>query len=67
MVGKGANLSERLQILKFEVLGTKKYGLHVRGRNRRLPDYCGIDLGHGLNTTMENTRSARWRSAKDEG
>ncbi|KAF2572922.1 hypothetical protein F2Q70_00005799 [Brassica cretica] len=46
-----------------------KYGgdLHGRGRIRRLPGYRGIDLVRALNNTMENTRPARWRSAKDEG
>ncbi|KAA8534974.1 hypothetical protein F0562_029977 [Nyssa sinensis] len=30
---------------RFEVWGTKGYGLQVRGRNRRLPGYPVIDLG----------------------
>ncbi|KAL4589623.1 hypothetical protein LXL04_002531 [Taraxacum kok-saghyz] len=34
---------------RFDVWGTKGYGLHVRGRNRRLPGYKAIDLGRGLN------------------
>ncbi|XP_073296647.1 subtilisin-like protease SBT6.1 [Primulina huaijiensis] len=38
---------------RFEVRGTKGYALHVRGRNRRLPGYAGIDLGGGLNFTRE--------------
>ena len=46
--------------------GLKGNNLHVRGRNRRLPGYLGIDLSRGLNNTVENTRPARWRSAKDE-
>ncbi|KAG7555853.1 Peptidase S8/S53 domain [Arabidopsis suecica] len=49
---------------RFEVWGTKGYNLHVRGRNRRLPGYHGIDLGRGLNFTLENTRPTRWRSAE---
>ncbi|KAG7609793.1 Peptidase S8/S53 domain superfamily [Arabidopsis suecica] len=52
---------------RFEVWGTKGYNLHVRGRNRRLPGYHGIDLGRGLNFTVENTRPTRWRSAKEGG
>ncbi|WZZ38663.1 hypothetical protein YC2023_034922 [Brassica napus] len=51
---------------RFEVWGTKGYNLHVRGRNRRLPGYRGIDLGRGLNSTVENTRPARYRSAREE-
>lgn len=46
---------------RFEVWGTKGYNLHVRGRNRRLPGYPVIDLGRGLNTTNENSRSRRPR------
>ncbi|KAH6835322.1 SITE-1 protease [Perilla frutescens var. hirtella] len=38
---------------RFEVWGTKGYDLNVRGRNRRLPGYAGIDLGRGLNYTPE--------------
>ncbi|KAK6944966.1 Peptidase S8/S53 domain [Dillenia turbinata] len=38
---------------RFEVWGTKGYGLHVRGRNRRLPGVQVIDLGRGLNSTLE--------------
>ncbi|CAN7114522.1 unnamed protein product [Brassica rapa subsp. narinosa] len=52
---------------RFEVWGTKGYNLHVRGRNRRLPGYRGIDLGRGLNSTVENTRPARYRSTREEG
>ncbi|XP_071742321.1 subtilisin-like protease SBT6.1 [Rutidosis leptorrhynchoides] len=36
---------------RFDVWGTKGYGLHVRGRNRRLPGYKAIDLGRGLNSS----------------
>ncbi|XP_023637688.1 subtilisin-like protease SBT6.1 isoform X2 [Capsella rubella] len=52
---------------RYEVWGTKGYNLHVRGRNRRLPGYRGIDLGRGLNLTVENTKPTRWRSAKEGG
>ncbi|AED92735.1 Subtilisin-like protease SBT6.1 [Arabidopsis thaliana] len=52
---------------RFEVWGTKGYNLHVRGRNRRLPGYHGIDLGRGLNFTVESKRPTRWRSAKEGG
>ncbi|XP_010456596.1 PREDICTED: subtilisin-like protease SBT6.1 [Camelina sativa] len=52
---------------RYEVWGTKGYNLHVRGRNRRLPGYRGIDLGRGLNSTVENTRPTRWRPAKEGG
>ncbi|XP_056852389.1 subtilisin-like protease SBT6.1 isoform X2 [Raphanus sativus] len=52
---------------RFEVWGTKGYNLHVRGRNRRLPGYRGIDLGRGLNVTVENTRPTRWKSTREEG
>ncbi|KAJ4822600.1 hypothetical protein Tsubulata_021929 [Turnera subulata] len=38
---------------RFEVWGTKGYHLHVRGRNRRLPGYPLIDLGRGLNSTVD--------------
>jgi membrane-bound transcription factor site-1 protease len=37
---------------RFEVWGTKGYGLQVRGRNRRLPGYHAFDLGTGLNSTV---------------
>ncbi|KAL1189201.1 Subtilisin-like protease SBT6.1 [Cardamine amara subsp. amara] len=50
---------------RFEVWGTKGYNLDIRGRNRRLPGYRGIDLGRGLNFTVENTRPTRWVSAKE--
>lgn len=50
---------------RFEVWGTKGYNLHVRGRNRRLPGYHGIDLGRGLNSTVETTRPTRWRPARE--
>ncbi|KAJ9688426.1 hypothetical protein PVL29_014216 [Vitis rotundifolia] len=40
---------------RFEVWGTKGYSLHVRGRNRRLPGYPAIDLGRGLNSTVETS------------
>ncbi|KAD6795131.1 hypothetical protein E3N88_06027 [Mikania micrantha] len=36
---------------RFDVWGTKGYGLQVRGRNRRLPGYKAIDLGMGLNSS----------------
>lgn len=52
---------------RFEVWGTKGYNLHVRGRNRRLPGYHGIDLGRGLNFTVEITRPTRWRPAREGG
>lgn len=39
---------------RFEVWGTKGYSLQVRGRNRRLPGYPVIDLGRGLNSTVES-------------
>nr|XP_043625245.1 subtilisin-like protease SBT6.1 isoform X2 [Erigeron canadensis] len=38
---------------RFEVWGTKGYGLQVRGRNRRLPGYKSIDLGRGLNSSSD--------------
>ncbi|XWS17268.1 hypothetical protein CRYUN_Cryun33cG0053100 [Craigia yunnanensis] len=44
---------------RFEVWGTKGYNLHVRGRNRRLPGYPVIDLGRGLNSTVDTTKSRR--------
>ncbi|KAK6236329.1 Peptidase S8/S53 domain - like 10 [Theobroma cacao] len=44
---------------RFEVWGTKGYNLHVRGRNRRLPGYHVIDLGRGLNSTVDTTKSRR--------
>ncbi|GMI83949.1 SITE-1 protease, SITE-1 PROTEASE [Hibiscus trionum] len=42
---------------RFEVWGTKGYSLHIRGRNRKLPGYDVIDLGRGLNTTVETMKS----------
>lgn len=38
---------------RFEVWETKGYNLQVRGRNRRLPGYPVIDLGRGLNSTVD--------------
>ncbi|XP_076896100.1 subtilisin-like protease SBT6.1 isoform X1 [Bidens hawaiensis] len=38
---------------RFDVWGTKGYGLQVRGRNRRLPGYKAIDLGMGLNSSSD--------------
>lgn len=38
---------------RFDVWGTKGYGLQVRGRNRRLPGYKSIDLGRGLNSSAD--------------
>ncbi|KAJ9538683.1 hypothetical protein OSB04_031416 [Centaurea solstitialis] len=38
---------------RFDVWGTKGYGLQVRGRNRRLPGYKAIDLGRGLNSSAD--------------
>ncbi|GLT48581.1 hypothetical protein SLA2020_221980 [Shorea laevis] len=49
---------------RFEVWGTKGYNLHVRGRNRRLPGYPIIDLGRGLNTSADASRSRRYKSAE---
>ncbi|GKV06606.1 hypothetical protein SLEP1_g18479 [Rubroshorea leprosula] len=49
---------------RFEVWGTKGYNLHVRGRNRRLPGYPIIDLGRGLNTSADASRSRRYRSTE---
>ncbi|MBA0827421.1 hypothetical protein Goarm_012204 [Gossypium armourianum] len=44
---------------RFEVWGTKGYNLHVRGRNRKLPGYDVIDLGRGLNSTIDTSNSRR--------
>ena len=44
---------------RFEVWGTKGYNLHVRGRNRRLPGYPLIDLGRGLNSTIDTSNLRR--------
>lgn len=38
---------------RFDVWGTKGYGLQVRGRNRRLPGYKAFDLGMGLNSSSD--------------
>lgn len=44
---------------KFEIWGTKGYHLQVRGRNRRLPGYPVIDLGRGLNSTVDVSKTRR--------
>ncbi|XP_050218148.1 subtilisin-like protease SBT6.1 isoform X2 [Mercurialis annua] len=44
---------------RSEVWGTKGYNLHVRGRNRRLPGHSFIDLGRGLNSTVDNSNLKR--------
>ncbi|RVW38272.1 Subtilisin-like protease SBT6.1 [Vitis vinifera] len=43
-------------------MGTKGYSIHVMGRNRRLPGYPAIDLGRGLNSTVEtsNLKQPQW-------
>ncbi|KAJ9548716.1 hypothetical protein OSB04_021259 [Centaurea solstitialis] len=38
---------------RFDVWGTKGYGLQVRGRNHRLPGHQAIDLGSGLNSSAD--------------
>ncbi|GMH16564.1 hypothetical protein Nepgr_018405 [Nepenthes gracilis] len=38
---------------RFEIWGTKGYNLQVRGRYRRLPGYPVIDMGRGLNSTVD--------------
>lgn len=40
---------------RFEVWGAKGYSIQVRGRNRRLPGFPVIDLGRGLNSTLETS------------
>lgn len=44
---------------RFEVWGTKGYNLQVRGKNRVLPGYPVMDLGRGLNSTMDTSKSRR--------
>ncbi|MED6167836.1 Membrane-bound transcription factor site-1 protease [Stylosanthes scabra] len=45
---------------RFEVWGTKGYSLQVQGRTKKLPGYPLIDLGRGLNSTLDtSTRSNR--------
>lgn len=51
---------------RFEVRGTKGYALHVRGRNRRLPGYGGIDLGGGLNFAREIPIFSNSKSTKKD-
>ncbi|CAK9170687.1 unnamed protein product [Ilex paraguariensis] len=54
---------------RFEVWGTKGYGVQVRGRNRRLPGYPVIDLGFALNSTAETslTKSSKSSNKNKEG
>ncbi|KAG2718459.1 hypothetical protein I3760_03G221600 [Carya illinoinensis] len=40
---------------RYEIWGTKGYNLQVRGRNRKLPGYPLIDLGRGLNSTVDSS------------
>ncbi|XP_010254111.1 PREDICTED: subtilisin-like protease SBT6.1 [Nelumbo nucifera] len=52
---------------RFEVWGTKGYGLQVSGRNRRLPGYPTMNLGGGLNSTMSFTSDqTKLHGKKDE-
>ncbi|KAJ0030255.1 hypothetical protein Pint_13187 [Pistacia integerrima] len=44
---------------RFEVWGTKGYNLQVRGWNRVLPGYPVMDLGSGLNSFMDTSKSRR--------
>ncbi|CAI9264604.1 unnamed protein product [Lactuca saligna] len=39
---------------RFDVWGTKGYGLQVRGRNHRLPGHQAIDLGSGLKNSSSD-------------
>ncbi|MCD7452831.1 Membrane-bound transcription factor site-1 protease [Datura stramonium] len=48
---------------RFEVWGTKGYNLQVRGRNRKLPGYHVIDLGGGLNSTVDTRVSVASNTA----
>ncbi|KAF6148167.1 hypothetical protein GIB67_011942 [Kingdonia uniflora] len=41
---------------RYEIWGTKGYILQQIGRNRRLPGFPSIDMGKGLNPTMERFR-----------
>lgn len=47
---------------RFDMWGTKGYGLQVSGRNRKLPGYPVVDLGKGLNSTVEPSIT---KTAKD--
>ncbi|KAK1314323.1 hypothetical protein QJS10_CPA06g00676 [Acorus calamus] len=40
---------------RFEVRGTKGYGLHLRGRNRILPGYSTMDLRNELNNSTQTS------------
>ncbi|KAF9615388.1 hypothetical protein IFM89_023039 [Coptis chinensis] len=40
---------------RFEIWGTKGYGLQLMGRTRRLPGYPSVDMGKGLNLTSESS------------
>ncbi|GFS41015.1 SITE-1 protease [Actinidia rufa] len=55
---------------RFEVWGTKGYGLQVRGRNRRLPGFLVNDFDRVLNSTeIENSNKRTSKSSeknKDE-
>ncbi|XP_048321054.2 subtilisin-like protease SBT6.1 isoform X2 [Ziziphus jujuba] len=54
---------------KFEMWGSKGYHIQVRGRNRKLPGYPVIDLGRGLNSTVDVSKSRRstmFKKNKDE-
>ncbi|KAA8523120.1 hypothetical protein F0562_009543 [Nyssa sinensis] len=51
---------------RFEVWGTKGYGLQVMGRNRRLPGFPVIDLGRSLNSTMETSNMKQFNLTKED-
>ncbi|KAJ4958200.1 hypothetical protein NE237_025311 [Protea cynaroides] len=44
---------------RFELWGTKGYGLQVMGRNKKLPAYPTIDTGRDLNSNIESS-SLEW-------
>ncbi|PIA64998.1 hypothetical protein AQUCO_00100457v1, partial [Aquilegia coerulea] len=46
---------------RFEIWGTKGYGLQLMGRTRRLPGYPTVNLGTGSNATLERSSLGQTR------
>ncbi|KAL0905860.1 hypothetical protein M5K25_024305 [Dendrobium thyrsiflorum] len=51
---------------RFEVWGTKGYGVQLMGRNRKLPGYQTLTLDGEVNITKKRTESNKYQDRKSE-
>ncbi|PKU76334.1 membrane-bound transcription factor site-1 protease [Dendrobium catenatum] len=51
---------------RFEVWGTKGYGVQLMGRNRKLPGYPTLTLDGDFNITKKRTESNKYQASKSE-